>query len=140
MRITTPVSSLASAVKNARVILLDNFGVLTRGEVPLPGVIEACNKLRDMGKELYVLSNTANFSPAFLNDRFLREGLFFELEHIITSGMVLKPYFESRKLVGSRVLCLGNATSMNYVRLAGGDVINPDNDDLSQMERIRDEA
>ena len=66
-------------------ILLDAYGVLNRGQSPVPGVPERIRALQADGKRVMVVSNVAGFAHRTLLERYPRLGYAFASEDIITS-------------------------------------------------------
>lgn len=119
--------SLREIIGAHRVFLVDNYGVLTRGGKSVPGVDKTFAEIRNQGKRAILLSNTANLSPGNLQNQLGNQGIPFSESDIITSGRVLTPYFAEKGLQGKRMLCLGNEVTADYVRQAGGNVMDNTN-------------
>ena len=66
-------------------ILLDAYGVLNRGQAPVPGVPERIRALQAAGKRVMVVSNVAGFAHRTLLERYPRLGYTFASDDIITS-------------------------------------------------------
>ncbi len=134
MRIAPIATSVPKAMEGMKVALWDNFGVTTKGGKPLPGVVETYHAMRSQGIEVFMVSNTANLGIAPLHREFKEHGMPFPKGHIITSGMVLEPYFAEHDLIGKKVLCLGNRATAHYVQKAQGILLNHGNADKSILE------
>lgn len=106
-------------------ILLDAYGVLVNLDGALPGAARWIDELNRRGKPYWLVSNTAARLPASAAARYQGFGLAIPPERILSSGMLLTPYFERHGLVGKRVRLLGPADSVRYAELAGGDVVGP---------------
>lgn len=111
------------------VILLDAFGVLVNRFGAYPGVAQFLAGLDAARKPYLVLTNGAGRLPGSSAAFYKDFGLDIPLEKIITSGMMLGPYFEKSGLRGQRCFVLGTQDSREYVKLAGGVVCgNPETD------------
>jgi HAD superfamily hydrolase (TIGR01450 family) len=67
------------------VFVFDAFGVLNIGENLIPGADLALKTLRDMNKQVRVLTNAASYDKYGTEKKFLDLGLYFAGEEIITS-------------------------------------------------------
>lgn len=70
-------------------LLLDAFGVLNRGQAPIPGVPERIRDLQAAGKRVMVVSNAAGFSHSTLMARYYRLGYEFDPQDVVTSRKTL---------------------------------------------------
>ncbi|RZU98200.1 HAD-IIA family hydrolase [Spiribacter vilamensis] len=70
-------------------VLLDAFGVLNRGQDPIPSVPERVRDLQAAGKRVMVVSNAAGFSHSTLMARYQRLGYEFDPEDVVTSRKTL---------------------------------------------------
>mgnify|MGYP002003192649 FL=1 len=64
---------------------LDAFGVLNIGEELIPGADLALEALRNMEKQVRVLTNAASYDKVIAKKKFLDLGLYFDAEEIISS-------------------------------------------------------
>jgi glycerol-1-phosphatase len=103
-------------------VLLDAFGVL----VDLGGLVPAGRRLLTAlaarGTPYAIVTNDASRALALHLRRF--ENL-VPPDRIVTTGMLLAPYFAARGLRGARTCVLGTDASVEYVRAAGGVPIAP---------------
>ncbi len=65
--------------------VLDAFGVLNLGEVPIPGAVARMAALRAAGKRLIVLTNAASYPRAAAVHKFARLGFDFTADEIVSS-------------------------------------------------------
>lgn len=65
--------------------ILDAFGVLNRGEVPIPGAVERIAQLRAAGKRLIVLTNAASYTRSGVLAKYHRLGFDFTLDEVVSS-------------------------------------------------------
>jgi 4-nitrophenyl phosphatase len=105
-------------------ILIDVYGVLLDGSGPLPGARELVAELNRRGTAYAIVTNDASRSIATYVQRFARFGLPIAGERIITSGSLLAGYFAANSLAGARTCVLGTDDSAQFVRTAGGNVVD----------------
>ena len=118
-----PHISLPELISRYQVVLLDAFGVLVDGAGALPHAPRLLAEIARQQKPLLVVTNDASRLPATVAERFRRVGLDIDADRILTSGLLLEPYFAERGLHGARTMVLGPADSAAYVRAAGGQVV-----------------
>lgn len=109
-------------------ILLDAYGVLVNLDGALPGAARSIDELNRRGKAYWLVSNTAARLPESAAARYQGFGLAIPAERILSSGMLLTPYFANHDLVGKRIRLLGPADSVRYAELAGGVVVGAGQD------------
>lgn len=109
-------------------ILLDAYGVLVDLSGALPGAAAWIDELNRRGKPYWLASNTAARLPESAARRYQGFGLAIPAERILSSGMLLKPYFAGHGLAGKRVRVLGPDDSLRYAEQAGGIVAGPGED------------
>lgn len=107
-------------------LLLDAYGVLLDKSGPLPGARALVGYLNAVGKPYYILSNSASTLPEQMVEILSDLGLAIPQRRLITSGLLLAPYFQQHELVGGRCIALGTQDSITYVLRAGGTVVSPD--------------
>ena len=111
-------------VERYSAILFDAYGVLSYSVGALPGAAALIGRLNRMGKPYYVLTNDASALPETRARRYQSVGLAVAADRIITSGGLLRGYFAEHGLRGARCVVLGTADSAEYVRRAGGVVVD----------------
>jgi len=109
------------------VLLLDAYGVLVNSTGALPGAAGLIDELNRSGKPYYLLTNDASKLPQTAASRYIGYGLQIGPQRIITSGGLLKNFFETHHLSGARCAVMGPEDSAQYVRDAGGVVVSPAN-------------
>ena len=82
---TIEINSILELVSEIDVFVFDAFGVLNIGEELIPGADLALKTLRNMDKQVRVLTNAASFDKSGAEKKFLDLGLYFDAEEIITS-------------------------------------------------------
>ena len=117
-----PYITLTELIERFDVILFDSDGVLVRWPSAIPDAPEAIARLNALGKPYYVLTNDASQVAETRAARYAELGLDIDPDKIISSGMLLKPWFEDQGLRGARCVVLGTGDSAAYVREAGGEV------------------
>ncbi|MBD3670459.1 MAG: HAD hydrolase-like protein [Gammaproteobacteria bacterium] len=121
-------------------LLLDAFGVLVDKQGPLPGAVRLIDTLRAEARPWFVLTNSASRLPETMERHYREQGLAIDVDHIISSGMLLTPHFEEYSLQGARSLVLGPDNSQEYVRRAGGEVMQMDEAGEADVVVIADQA
>lgn len=109
-------------------VLLDAYGVLVNLDGAMPGAARWVDELNRRGKPYWLVSNTAARQPGNAAARYQGFGLAIPAERILSSGMLLKPYFAEHGLAGRRVRLLGPADSVRYGEQAGGLIVGPGED------------
>jgi len=105
------------------VLLLDAFGVLNNGAGPLPIGLALLDEIRRQNKRYLVLTNDVSRLPETISRRLRGFGMDIPDHAILTSGFLIKPYFDHHNLAGSRCIVLGTDDTRAYVRHAGGIVV-----------------
>ena len=82
---TIEIKSILEIASEVDVFVFDAFGVLNIGEKLIPGADLALKTLRDMNKQVRVLTNAASYDKSGTEKKFLDLGLYFSREEIITS-------------------------------------------------------
>ncbi len=123
-----PHTTLAELVDRFEVILFDSDGVLTRWPSAIPSAPDAIDRLNSLKKPYLVLTNDASALPETRAARYARLGLFIDPSQILSSGMLLIPYFSDLGLAGARCVVLGTKDSAVFVQQAGGEVVTFDED------------
>ncbi|MGF1613255.1 MAG: HAD-IIA family hydrolase [Gammaproteobacteria bacterium] len=131
---------MASLIQRYPCLLLDAYGVLLDKAGPLPGAGALIQYLNATGKPYYVLSNTASTLPQRMAQSLEDIGLPVPPQRLITSGLLLSPYFQRYGLVGGGCIVLGTEDSVAYVTQAGGTVVSPDTREPVDAVIIADQA
>lgn len=118
-----PYITFSELVEQFEVILFDSDGVLVRWPAAVPHAAEAIERLNELGKPCFVLTNDASQLAETRAARYAALGLAIDPAQIISSGMLLKTWFEEHGLQGSKCAMLGTEDSAAYVRAAGGEVV-----------------
>lgn len=116
-------TSLDALIERYDALLFDAYGVLVHGEGAMPGARETLERLRRIGKPFFLVTNDASKLPESGAARYRRMGLPVDPEMILSSGSLLKPYFEKHGLKGARCGVLGPTDGERYVQLAGGRLV-----------------
>ena len=120
----TPQTSLERLLDHYDRFLLDAYGVLVDDQGPLPGAIDFIAELHQRDKPRLILTNSASRLPEGILSTLRDLGFALELEHILSSGMLLPDYFTEHGLVDAPCLVLGTQDSSEYVIQAGGRVLS----------------
>ena len=82
---TIKINSILEIASEIDVFVFDAFGVLNIGEELIPGADLALEALRNMEKQVRVLTNAASYDKVIAKKKFLDLGLYFDAEEIISS-------------------------------------------------------
>jgi len=118
-----PSITVRQLIERYPAFLLDAYGVLVDLDGALPGAAAFLAELRRQGKPFWLVSNTAARLPEAASARYRRFGLDIPAEAILTSGLLLAPYFAAHDLRDRPTRVLGPADSVAYVEAAGGRVV-----------------
>ena len=127
-----PYITFGELVERFDVILFDSDGVLVSWPSAIAHAPEAIARLNALGKPYFVLTNDASQVAETRAARYAELGLAIEPGKIISSGMLLKTWFQDRRLHGARCVVLGTEDSAKYVWDAGGEVV-PFNEDFDVL-------
>lgn len=116
-------SDFARIVERYALLLIDLYGVLVTEADACPGAAGFLQYLNRIGKPYLVLTNDASRSSEATAARLRGFGMAVPPARIITSGSLLCSYFAQNDLQGSRCGVLGTADSEEYVRQAGGHIV-----------------
>ncbi|MEE8444259.1 MAG: TIGR01459 family HAD-type hydrolase [Alphaproteobacteria bacterium] len=84
--VAAPIAGLSEIAGHYDLFLLDQWGVIHDGETPLPGAIDAMRGLRELGKPVVLLSNSARRATVGIAN-LDRIGVDRSLyDHLVTSG------------------------------------------------------
>ncbi|WP_115864598.1 HAD-IIA family hydrolase [Halorussus litoreus] len=75
-----------------RSVVLDVDGTLVRGDEPIPGAVEAVDRLRERGLDVLLLSNNPTRSPADYADWLADLGFAVAPDDVLTSGALTADY------------------------------------------------
>ncbi|EIC20415.1 HAD-IIA family hydrolase [Thiorhodovibrio frisius] len=127
-RLTAPLITPSQLIERYDGFLLDAYGVLLDDTGPLPGAADFLARLDAAGKPWLIVTNAASRLPQQLAADFTAKGLALDAQHLLTSGMLLQPYFARHGLQGASCLLLGPPSAQGYVTRAGGRLIEDDQD------------
>lgn len=103
--------AFASMVTAYDAILFDAFGVLNRGDGPIPGAAETLARLDQEGKPWLVVSNNASNTPQRIAAKLQKMGFDVEVDRIVSSGMAVKPWAAASPLGGKPYYMIGTDDS-----------------------------
>lgn len=121
-------------------LLIDAYGVLVDGGGALPGAAEAVASLERDGTPWLLVTNDASRLPARNAARLTGLGIPVRSERILSSGMLLKPHFAAEGLAGAACVVLGSPDSHEYVRQAGGALIDAGETERCDVLVVADDA
>lgn len=106
-------------------LLFDAYGVLLHRDGPLPGACQLLERLHQLGKPYFVVTNSAARLPDRAAARYQAFGFPLHPDQIITAGSLIAPHFRTAGLIGKTCAVLGPEDSFRYVELAGGKPVAP---------------
>ena len=135
-----PSISFAPLLERYEAFLFDAYGVLYFQSSPAPYAVELLTTLKERALPFWVVTNDASKLPATAARKYQNRGLPIEEHQVLTSGSLLSSYFEEHNLSGSACVVLGPDDAREYVRLAGGEILDPMTADEMDVLVIGDEA
>ncbi|MBW2524502.1 MAG: HAD hydrolase-like protein [Deltaproteobacteria bacterium] len=126
-------------IERYQVLLIDAYGVLITHDGVLPGAGELIAHLSSANKPFFIVTNDASRSVERSAERYRGLGLSIAAEQIITSGLLLRRHFADHGLIGARCVVLGPDDSLEYVRSAGGEIVDLDSTEDAEAVIICDE-
>ena len=113
-----------------KAVIADMDGVLWRGDVPLPGLIDFFEMLRARGIPFALATNNSAKSPADYVAKLGRMGVLnVSEEQIITSGTATVSYMQTRYPAGTRVYVLGG-DGLSAILTEAGYTVSEDGADV----------
>lgn len=112
-------------IENYDNILLDAFGVLVNPEGAISFAPEFIDELNKRNKNYYVVSNGSKFLSSKSAESYRKRGLDIEDKNVITSGSLLKNWFE-RNQENKAVKLLGPKESVELLDWAGATLVKDD--------------
>lgn len=82
---STHCANLSEVAAHVDAFVLDAFGVLNVGNTPIPGAVNRIAELRELGKQVVVLTNAASDDHAFAIAKFEALGFDFSGDELVTS-------------------------------------------------------
>jgi HAD superfamily hydrolase (TIGR01450 family) len=103
-----------------RCIFFDAFGVLKSSAGVYEGALDRLAEFRRRGKEVFLVTNDASKSPHRMVQTYSHPdaGPMFELDHIVSSGLLAADYLEN-KVRSGWVAYLGDDAASFYIAQAG---------------------
>ncbi len=111
-------------------IAFDSYGVLVDGIDPLPGAIEATERISKRGKPWLLATNDASRLTDLRVEVMREQGFDIRVDQVISAGSLLQGYFLSQGILGTQCIATGHGDAVEFVRLAGCEPVelNPDDD------------
>jgi HAD superfamily hydrolase (TIGR01450 family) len=125
---TTKLESFDELIDSYDAFFFDAFGVLVDGGGLLDGAKELLDKLYELKKPYWIVSNGASKSTQKAISHYRNLGFKLDDGHVITSGSLLKSYFEKESLCGAKVAVLGTESSKDYVSESSCELVNIDDE------------
>ncbi|UCH47016.1 MAG: HAD hydrolase-like protein [Betaproteobacteria bacterium] len=123
IRQPVPRTSIDELIERYDLLLFDAYGVLVHASGAMPGAPETVARLNQANKAYAVLTNDASKLPEVAAQRYQGFGLDISTERILSSGLLLRDYFQQHRLQGADCVVLGTADSERFVERAGGNVV-----------------
>eukprot|EP00545_Synedropsis_sp_CCMP1620_P013830 CAMPEP_0119004030 /NCGR_PEP_ID=MMETSP1176-20130426/909_1 /TAXON_ID=265551 /ORGANISM="Synedropsis recta cf, Strain CCMP1620" /LENGTH=335 /DNA_ID=CAMNT_0006955691 /DNA_START=72 /DNA_END=1079 /DNA_ORIENTATION=+ len=103
------------------VFIFDCDGVIWRGDSLIPGIPETLQKLRDLGKKMFFVTNNSTKSRAGYKKKFTSLGLDIPAEEIFSSSFAAAAYLEQTKFkeTGKKVYIVGEVGICEELDLIG---------------------
>ena len=118
-----PRVAISALVERYDLLLFDAYGVLVHAGGALPGAHDVIAKLNRIKKQYAILTNDASKLPQTAAKRYQGFGLDIPVDRILSSGLLLRDYFDRHQLRGCQCVVLGTADSSRFVEQAGGTVV-----------------
>ena len=119
MNPTPTITSIPELLERFDAFAFDSFGVLVDGIDPLPGAVPLIAHLRQADVPFVVATNDASKLTETRTTAMREQGFDVELEHVVTSGSLLRGWAETHGLTGRKVIATGSGEAVEYVKLAG---------------------
>lgn len=101
------------------VLIFDLDGVVYLGHTPIPGAIEALNRLHAEGHSLYFLTNNSTARRQDYVDRIAAMGYRSDEAHVMTSAYATGLYLRSAGAAGKTVFVVGESGLEAEMEMAG---------------------
>jgi len=124
--VSIPRVSIDELSERYDAILFDAYGVLVHSEGALPGASDTIATLNNTQKPYAIITNDASKLPGTAAERYRGFGLEIPPERILSSGMLLRDYFQRHALQGAACTVLGTTGSRHFVEQAGGKIVSAD--------------
>lgn len=118
-----PRTSIGGLIERYDLILFDAYGVLVHATGAMPGAPDTIARLNRAEKPFAVLTNDASKLPESAARRYQGFGIDITADRILSSGVLLREYFERHQLHGCDCVVLGTTDSVRFVEQAGGTVV-----------------
>lgn len=115
-----PLITAETLIERYDALFFDAYGVLLHRDGPLPGACHLLERLHQLGKPYFVVTNSAARLPEHAAQRYQQFGFPLEAHQIITAGSLIAPHFKAHGLEGQRCAVLGPEDSHRFVALAQG--------------------
>ena len=121
--VSIPRVSIGELCERYDAILFDAYGVLVHSDGAMPGARDTIAALNHTRKPYAVITNDASKLPDAAAKRYQGFGLNISADRILSSGMLLRRYFERHRLQDACCAVLGTAGSRDFVAQAGGTIV-----------------
>ncbi|XP_066992028.2 glycerol-3-phosphate phosphatase [Anabrus simplex] len=119
---------------NIDTVLVDCDGVLWFGKNPLPGSMEVINRLKELGKKVFLVSNNATHTPEQYVKKCSMFGTKVDKNDIIIPSVVIGEYLKDQNFKG-KAFVIGSQAMKQTLTDLGIECIG-DNDELQEESLI----
>jgi HAD superfamily hydrolase (TIGR01450 family) len=124
--------SAAALIERYDALLIDAYGVLVRGDGAIEHAATFIERLHQLDKPYLIVTNDASRLTETCAARYASLGVHIPVERIITSGSLLIPYFARHGLRDARCITIGGPDAQEWVRRAGGFLV----DDVNALDAL----
>ena len=118
--------------------LFDCDGVIWCGKQAIPGSVETLNKLQEMGKRVFFVTNTASLTQKGLAKKLTSKGYVCKPEQVYSSALATAVYLRKRYPSIRKVFLLGQEAFKRELESQGLTVIH--SDDFPKAQQVKDWA
>ncbi len=123
-----PNLSISTLMTRYEGVLLDSFGVLLDSSGAINGAAEMIEHFHKHDYPYLVLTNDASRSAARKASWYKKVGIPISEDRIMTSGSMLKYWFQTQQWQDKPCVVLGPEDSKDYARQAGALLVDPGDD------------
>lgn len=93
-----------------RAFAVDLDGVVWRGGAILPGAVDGLRAIQKTGKPFVLVTNNGAYRPVDVLDRLNGPGLTLEIEHVLSSAVVVRRWIQHEGLAGVDAFIMAGPT------------------------------
>ncbi|MBI1362824.1 MAG: HAD hydrolase-like protein [Proteobacteria bacterium] len=130
------VASLADVAAGFDLILLDSYGVLSRGDGPIPQAHGAMDHLRAIGKPFRIVSNDTTALGSRILPKYVSRGFNFKQGEVVTSLDAVHTFFSGRDDLDSWAMLGAVNSPLPEVTSAMEDLVATDGEVSARVKNI----